>query len=64
MFMKKLTFIFCLLLACAGLHSRTLSDKGAFRQWQDNKYSMFIHFGLYTTVLLSFLNSGRLSTYL
>lgn len=48
MFMKKLTFIFCLLLACAGLHSRTLSDKGAFRQWQDNKYSMFIHFGLYS----------------
>ena len=46
--MKKLTFIFCLLLACAGLHSRTLSDKGAFRQWQDNKYSMFIHFGLYS----------------
>ena len=44
--MKKLVSLLCLLLAALGTQAR--HDTQALRQWQDNKCSMFIHFGLYS----------------
>ena len=44
--MKKFVILFCLLLASAGMQAG--HDTQSFRQWQDNKFSMFIHFGLYS----------------
>lgn len=45
--MRTFIFFFCMLLTGIGLHAQDEKSQ-AFRQWQDNKYSMFIHFGLYS----------------
>ena len=43
--MKQFVFLLCLLLAHA---AQAQTSDAAFRQWQDNKFSMFVHFGLYS----------------
>ena len=45
--MKKFAFFLCLFLAGISLQAENGKDR-AFRQWQDNKFSMFVHFGLYS----------------
>ena len=44
--MKKLLII--LLMCVIGLGAKGQVSQEAFRQWHGDKYSMFIHFGLYS----------------
>ena len=44
--MKKLLII--LLMYVIGLGAKGQVSQEAFRQWHGDKYSMFIHFGLYS----------------
>src|SRR5687767_1334735 len=43
--MKKILFIFSLFASCSGFSQ---IDPAALQQWKDLKYSMFIHFGIYS----------------
>ena len=44
--MKKLFTLLMVALICIGASAQIAQD--AYRQWHQNKYSMFIHFGLYS----------------
>ena len=44
--MKKLFTLLMVALICIGTSAQIAQD--AYRQWHQNKYSMFIHFGLYS----------------
>lgn len=45
--MKKYIVLALSLLFSAGIQAQQVSEK-AFNEWHSNKYSMFIHFGLYS----------------
>ena len=44
--MKKLFTILMAALLCIGASAQIAQD--AYNKWHQNKYSMFIHFGLYS----------------
>ena len=44
--MKKLFTLLMAVLLCIGASAQIAQD--AYKQWHQNKYSMFIHFGLYS----------------
>ena len=44
--MKKLFTLLMVALICIGASAQIAQE--AYRQWHQNKYSMFIHFGLYS----------------
>ena len=46
---KTLSAILYILLLVTPAAAR-VSDSEAFEQWKDDKYSMFIHFGLYSVL--------------